>query len=331
MAFDVLTCVHRALYTVVLSISFGSCCYVASRCFLRMSLQKLFTQQLLAFSLTEMAYIVWRYVPSCIYYRTIFYPGDPPWCTLHKGVQRWLQLLSVLFSALLALGLLSALLRRKRFLRSLRWGPFLVVPLSLLMNVAYFVLPEIFHPKTENIILPYCPSTRPSQTIFGAELALVFLGVVCTHAYSLCRLHKAAPASVMARSVHNGSKYLCAFTCSWMLYIFSQVYELLAGEVIDMEFWYIHLARDLLYNCHGLFNLIAFRSHMASQPDQMTVLFRSNPSLITLSTAHVSEVSECDDSWSLYGIVPLESPLASATPSRLTQSSAAMTMVSGSS
>lgn len=289
----------RILYTTCLSLSFCSSCFVLLKLLAVVHRDKLFAQQMLAFVLVEIVYSLWRYAVPCIYYRTLLYPGDPPLCHLYHAVGRWLQIASVLFCGMIALGLMAAVVKAKKTLLSLRWAPLVVLPLALVLNSAYVVLPGNYIQSSGDFSLPYCKSTPPSQGIFAIELVVIFLTVLAIQLFAIFRVEKAAPVSVIHRSVWTACKYMSAFLAAYLLYIVSQVYEVVNGYDIAGDFFAIHFARDFCYDLHAVFNAIAFWSHIRSHRTTYSVVFRSNPSVHSI--AQVTS-GPADDVWKLFGI-----------------------------
>jgi len=293
----------RIIYTLCLCVSCSSSCFVLVKLLAASDTGRIFAQQMLAFVIVEIAFTVWRYALPCIYYGTLLYPGDPPLCHLYHAVGRWLQLASVLVCALMALGLMAAVLKANKILLSLRWGPLFILPLALVLNSAYIVLPEQYIQNFGAFSLPYCKSTPPSQGIFAIALLVIFLTVLAIQIFAIFRVKKAAPASVVYRSVWTACKYMAAFICAYLFYMASQVYEAARGFDISDDFFEIHFARDFCYDLHAVFNAIAFWSHIRSHRHTSNVTFRSHDSVREIS--QVTRARE-EDVWRLFGIASEE-------------------------
>eukprot|EP00811_Abedinium_folium_P000373 NODE_10341_length_1359_cov_2.937500.p1 GENE.NODE_10341_length_1359_cov_2.937500~~NODE_10341_length_1359_cov_2.937500.p1 ORF type:complete len:334 (-),score=80.91 NODE_10341_length_1359_cov_2.937500:237-1238(-) len=229
---------------------------------LRRHTRELFVQQILAISITDVIIGIWCYVLPSISERNLLLNGNASWCTVSLLVQRILQMMSLLFSSALALGLLAFVQRAHRLIRLLHVAPVFIVPLAALLNADYFVHPGFQY--VGDVPLLVCEANPTTQNIFAIEVLIIFMGVVCVEVAMI--RHAAVTADLARRrSMKSGTRYIVAYFVSYSLFVISQVFIVLFpqfGNYNTCQMWALHVFRDNLYFLNGFLNFLAFRLHL---------------------------------------------------------------------
>eukprot|EP00812_Abedinium_dasypus_P001799 NODE_1216_length_1207_cov_354.165799.p1 GENE.NODE_1216_length_1207_cov_354.165799~~NODE_1216_length_1207_cov_354.165799.p1 ORF type:complete len:354 (-),score=102.77 NODE_1216_length_1207_cov_354.165799:145-1158(-) len=228
---------------------------------LRRHLGELLVQQLLALATTDVLHVLWFYVVPCVSYRRLLWNGSATWCQGYISVLRVLQLLSGLFSAATALGLLAVVLRAQTMLKVLPYTPVLVVPLAVVLNLRYFHAKGDYSSAYENG-LGDCLTDSRTQRIFALEVVAIFVIVIGAGAVIACRACHTAPGSVVRRTARSASRYIVAFFLSYAVFVLSQLLDPDSVNYAGCTFGMIHGSRDLLYLLNGFFNYLAFQGHV---------------------------------------------------------------------
>lgn len=248
------------------------------------------------------------------YYGEFLVAGDPPWCVAFISVLRWLQLVTVLFSASIGLGLVLALSGDIMFIRLMRYAPHVVVPLATLLNMCMFTQPQIYHAGASypsNVEqLPYCEQTPLATKVFAYELTAIVVAVLFSQGYLCARLLHLAPGSIVKRSTRIASKYLLALLFAFGVFVCKAL--LVEEDFDDDNYWNWHIVGIWTGDLHGFFNYIAFELHAqtvadrvdSNRVDDMNVGFSANVAeSVELPTTcaghkHIRRPADNDDSCS---------------------------------
>lgn len=181
-------------------------------------------------------------------------------CTFYMFVQRVLIMLTTLDALALAFGMVMQLNGRRSIPWVLWQSPFIIVPLSVLMELVYLLAPDDVQKDLDFVEL--CLSNGPASHVYIFEVSSIFLATVVLHIVVIKQAWRTAPRSVTRRSVWSASRYLLAFFATHVLHVGYKIWLWRDPEALGQcGFEITRVVGNMSLNLNGFYNFLAFWIH----------------------------------------------------------------------
>lgn len=231
----------------------GSCAWL-----LRRHPDSLLLLQLSRLGLADTGFAVWA---ICIYVGVFSGVRHFTKCHWYVTMERFLLILSILFSLSFGLGLVFEL-QRIRTPGVLRKVDYLAPCLAIVLNIVYI----LDYKSNIHVIegdAEVCGSTGLASEVYVVEVTTIFVSVSALHGIVLLQAWGSAPRSVARRSARSAARYLLAFFSTHTLYVIKKIWLWYLPDYPATCHWDLfRLTTRFMLNLNGFFNFLAFAGHV---------------------------------------------------------------------